>query len=49
MNNHDIDYNIEGQEMQFVDIFSAMPGNPAGRRQDEGSIPGGFFDLFGGR
>ncbi|TGA97210.1 TIGR00266 family protein [Sporolactobacillus shoreae] len=30
-------------------VFSAMPGNPVGRRQDEGSITGGLFDLFDGR
>ncbi|RYM06227.1 TIGR00266 family protein [Sporolactobacillus sp. THM7-7] len=30
-------------------VFSAMPGNPAGRRQDEGSAAGGLFDLFDGR
>ncbi|WP_010631414.1 TIGR00266 family protein [Sporolactobacillus vineae] len=29
-------------------VFSAMPGNPAGKRQDEGGI-GGLFDLFDGR
>lgn len=30
-------------------VFSAAPGNPLGRRQDEGSITGGLFDLFDGR
>ncbi|RYL95708.1 TIGR00266 family protein [Sporolactobacillus sp. THM7-4] len=30
-------------------VFSSMPGNPVGRRQDEGSIAGGLFDLFDGR
>lgn len=29
-------------------VFSAMPGNPAGRQQDEGGI-GGLFNLFDGR
>ena len=29
-------------------VFSAMPGNPAGRRQGEGSILGPLGDLLGG-
>ncbi|MCL1631154.1 TIGR00266 family protein [Sporolactobacillus sp. CPB3-1] len=29
-------------------VFSAMPGNPAGRSKDEGSLGGGLFDLFNG-
>jgi uncharacterized protein (TIGR00266 family) len=29
-------------------VFSAMPGNPAGRRQDEGSILGPLGNLLGG-
>ena len=29
-------------------VFSAMPGNPAGRRQGEGSILGPLGDLIGG-
>lgn len=30
-------------------VFSAMPGNPVGKRQGEGSLAGGLFDLFDGR
>ncbi len=30
-------------------VFSAMPGNPAGRRQGEGSVLGPLGDLLGGR
>ncbi|GEB76790.1 MULTISPECIES: TIGR00266 family protein [Sporolactobacillus] len=29
-------------------VFSAMPGNPAGRSKDEGSLGGGIWNLFNG-
>jgi uncharacterized protein (AIM24 family) len=29
-------------------VFSAMPGNPAGRSKDEGSLAGGIFNMFNG-